>query len=58
MDVKQILSELRWEREDIEKAILCLERSDRPGTGTAETASAAAQPVIEIGSIKKPDDAS
>jgi hypothetical protein len=55
MDVTGILSELRSEREDIERAILSLERFDRHGTGTTE---AAAQSVTEIRRVREPDDTS
>ena len=51
----RILSELRLEREDIEQAILFLERSYRPSSGTTK---AAAQSVAEIRRPKEPDDGS
>ena len=41
MDVTGILSELRFEREDIERAILSLERFDWHSTGTTEAAAQA-----------------
>jgi hypothetical protein len=39
MDVTRIISELRLEREHIERTILSLERFDRLSTGTAEVAA-------------------
>lgn len=53
MDVIRILSDLRSEREKIEEGILCLERSDRPSTGTTERAP---RSVTEIRRIREPDD--
>ena len=55
MDVTKILLELRSEREQIEWAILSLERFDQPSTGTTE---AAAQSVTEIRKVREPDDGS
>jgi hypothetical protein len=52
MDVTKIISELRLEREDIERAILSLERVDRPSAGTIE---AAAQSGTEIRMVREPD---
>ena len=52
MDVTKIISELRLEREDIERAILSLERFDRPSAGTAEVA---AQSAPGIRMVREPD---
>ena len=49
MDVTQIISELRSEREDIERKILSLERIDRLSTGTTE---GAVRSVAEIRRVK------
>jgi hypothetical protein len=53
MDVTTILSELRSEREDIEQAILSLERHIR---SSARTTKAAAQSVTEIRRVREPGD--
>jgi len=55
MDVTKIISELRLEREDIERAILSLERFDRPSTGTTEMA---AQSAAGIQMVREPDGSS
>jgi len=51
MDVTRVLSELRMEREEIEQAILSLERSDRRGAGAT---GAAAHSVTEIRRVREP----
>jgi hypothetical protein len=53
MDVTRIIAELRSEREDIERAILSLERLDRLSTATRE---GAVQSMTEISRDKEPDD--
>jgi DNA-binding response OmpR family regulator len=53
MDVTRVLSDLRSEREDIEHAILSLERLDRP---SAQTTDAAAQSATGIRVVKAPNE--
>jgi len=54
MDVTKILAELRSERDDIEQAILALERFDPHSAGAAKGAG---QSVSEIRGFREPDDA-
>ena len=51
MDVTRIISRLRSEREEIEQAILFLERFDRPVPGHQKQW----QSVVEFRSVKKPE---
>ena len=53
MDVTRVLSDLRSEREDIEHAILSLERLDRP---SAQPTDAAAQSAAGISVVKAPNE--
>ena len=53
MDVTRIISELRSEQEDIDRAILALERFDRVSIGTTERA---VQSTTEIRAVKEPED--
>jgi DNA-binding response OmpR family regulator len=55
VDVTGVIAELRSEREEIERAILGLERSDRP---SAKTTDAAAQSATGIRVLKELDDRS
>jgi hypothetical protein len=55
MDVKKLVSELRWELQGIEQAIITLERLNRPSIGIAEVKP---MPVMEVDWAWKLDDSS
>jgi CheY-like chemotaxis protein len=48
VDLRRIISELRSERQEIERAVLSLERFDPPDTGTTEAAAQSATAITEV----------
>jgi hypothetical protein len=53
MDVTRMISKLRSERDDIDQAILRLERRDQTGSGRIQ---AAERPVTEIRKVNKAEE--